>query len=506
MSAAVASSTATEGHRTIVVAALMASFMQSVALSLPNAALLYLQGTLSMADDEVGWVFTSYIAASVITMPMTRWLAGRYGRKTIYLLSIAIFALGLVLAARATTPLQFVAARIVQGAASGPLAPLSIAILLDILPPPQHARINLVWTVTLMLGILSGPSIGGWLSEYHGWSSMFYLGLPMAGFIFLAVSLSLPEKRAEQNPPFDFFGWATFMFGIIGLQMLLDRGERMEWFNSAEIWAEAIASVLGFYLYLVHVLTTKAHFLDNALFKDRNFVLSAIMYFTFGFVLLPTIALTSPMLDELLNYPADTTGYMAIPRSTAVLAALILVARAVPAWIDNRLLVSGGMVLVIYGNWWMLGYSPEMDWWPVIIAGVLQGTGLGILLPTLTKAAFSTLDAKFRPEGTAFFNLSRLYGSSIGVALVLFFFYDNTQAMHVALAKDLIPYRAAAHVAGSIAEPGLATLNDMITGQAAFVGVIDQFKVMMIAMLIVSPLALFLRKPHPADMVVGSAK
>ena len=114
MSAAVASSTAAEGRRAIVVATLMASFMQAVALSLPNAALLYLQGTLSMADDEVGWIFTSYIAASVVTMPMTRWLAGRYGRKTMYLLSIAIFALGLVLAARATTLMEFVAARIVQ--------------------------------------------------------------------------------------------------------------------------------------------------------------------------------------------------------------------------------------------------------------------------------------------------------------------------------------------------------------------------------------------------------
>jgi DHA2 family multidrug resistance protein len=497
MSATVASRTAIEGRRAIVVAVLMASFMQSVCLSLPNAALLYIQGTLSMADDEVGWVFTSYIAASVITMPMTRWLAGRYGRKTIYLLSIAIFAVGLAGAARATTPMEFVAARILQGCASGPIAPLSIAILLDILPPSQHARINLVWTVTLMAGILSGPTIGGWLSEYHDWPSMFYLVLPMAGFSFLAVSLSLPEKRAEQNPPFDFFGWATFSFGIIGLQMVLDRGERLEWFNSAEIWAEAIASVLGFYLYLVHVLTMKVHFLDNALFRDRNFVLSAIMYFVFGFVLLPTIALTSPMLDELLNYPADTTGYMAIPRSIALLGALVLVARVVPPRIDNRLLVVGGMGLVIYANWRMLGYSPEMDWWPVIIAGVLQGAGLGILLPTLTKAAFSTLDPTFRPEGTALFNLSRLYGSSIGVALVLFFFYDNTQAMHVALAKDLEPYRAAAHVTGSIAEPGLATLNDIITGQAAFVGVIDQFKVMMIAMLIVTPLVLLLRKPRP---------
>ena len=250
----------------------------------------------------------------------------------------------------------------------------------------------------------------------------------------------------------------------------------------------------------MHALTSKAHFLDKALFKDRNLVLSAIMYFAFGFVLLPTIALTSPMLDELLNYPADTTGYMAIPRSLALVGALLLTWR-VPARIDNRLLVAGGIALVIYGNWRMLGYSPEMDWRFVVEAGVVQGAGLGILLPALTKAAFSTLDPMFRPEGTVLFNLSRLYGSTIGIALVLIFFYDNTQAMHVALAKDLTPYRAAAHVTGSMAKPGLAALNDMITGQAALIGVIGQFKVMMIAMISVSPLVIFLRKPHASPEV-----
>ena len=124
------------------------------------------------------------------------------------------------------------------------------------------------------------------------------------------------------------------------------------------------------------------------------------------------------------------------------------------------------MVLVIYGNWRMLGYSPEMDWQFVVVAAVFQGAGAGRLLPALTKAAFSSLDPIFRPEGTVLFNLSRLYESTIGIAVVLTFFYDNTQAMHVALAKDLTPYRAAAHVTGSIAGSGLARLNDMITGEA----------------------------------------
>jgi DHA2 family multidrug resistance protein len=472
--------------------------MESVNISIPNAALPHIQGTLSMADDEVGWVFAAYIAAGATVMLMARWLAGRYGRKTVYLVSLTVFSLGLMLDTLATTPIRFVFARIVQGAASGPLAPLSLAILLDVLPPAHHKRIGLMWIVCFLLGISTGPSIGGWLSEYHGWHSIFYFSMPIAGFIALAMALSLPETRAAQNPPFDFFGLTLFSLGMLGLQMMPDRGERLEWFASPEIWIEAIASVLGFYLFIVHIMTTDVHFLNKALFKDRNFVLSAIMFFAVGFVLLPTLALTSPMLEALLNYPVDTTGYLTLARGVTLVGAVVLMSFA-PARIDNRLLVIVGMTLVIYANWSMLGYSPAMDWRPVVVAILFQGAGLGMLLPSLTKAAFGTLDPTFHLEGNALFSVSRAYGSAIGIAIVQIFFYINTQAMHLALAKNLAPYRTAAHVAGSIAKPGLAALNDMITQQAAVVAVIGQFKILMFAMLIVSPLVLFLRKPRPAS-------
>jgi MFS transporter, DHA2 family, multidrug resistance protein len=483
------------GRRTIAVAALLATYMEAVNISLPNAALPHIQGTLSMANDEVGWVFTAYIAAGAVVMPMARWLAGHFGRKAVYLVSLAVFSLGLVLDTLATTTLQFVLARIVQGVASGTLAPLSLAILLDLLPPERHARINLVWSVCLVLGISSGASIGGWLSEYHGWRSIFYFSLPIAGFILLSVALLLPEKKAEKDPPFDFFGLAAFSLGMIGLQMLLDRGERVEWFDSTESWVEAGAAALGFYLFVVHVVTSDFHFVNKALLRNRNFVVSAIMFFAVGFVLLPTLALTSPMLEELLDYPVDTTGYMTLARGVTLVGAVALMG-FVPGWIDNRLFIIGGLAAVAYANSLMLGYSPLMDWRLVVMATLLQGAGLGTLLPALSRAAFGTLDPKFRPEGTTLFNLSRVYGSTIGIAVVQLFFYTNTQAMHVALAKNLTPYRAAAHVVGSMAKPSLAALNGMVTQQAAVVAVIDQFKILMLAMLIVSPLVLFLRKPR----------
>ena len=245
-------------------------------------------------------------------------------------------------------------------------------------------------------------------------------------------------------------------------------------------------------------MTTDVHFLNKALFKDRNFILSAIMFFAVGFVLLPTLALTSPMLEELLDYPVDTTGYMTLARGVTLVGAVALMGFA-PARIDNRLFIFGGMAAVVYANSLMLGYSPAMDWRLVVAATLLQGTGLGMLLPSLGKVAFSALDPKFRPEGTALLSLSRVYGSTIGIAVVQIFFYSNTQAMHLALAKNLTPFRTAAHVAGSIAKPSLAALNGMITQQAAVVAAIDQFKILMLAMLIVSPLVFFLHKPRPAN-------
>jgi DHA2 family multidrug resistance protein len=505
MSTLLASDISGGGRRVIVAAVLMATFMQGANVSIPNAALSHMQGALSMADDEIGWLFTSYLVASVLAIPLTPWLAGRFGRKLILQIALVIFALGLVLDTLATSPIPLVLARIVQGAAGGTLLPLSMVVLLDVLPPARRTRVSLWLSACVLLGISCGPSIGGWLSEYHGWHSIFYFSLPMVGFIFLAVTLFLPEKKAAQPPSFDFFGFAAFSLGVAGLQMLLDRGERLEWFASTEIWAEALASALGFYIFIVHVLTMKTHFFNKGLFGDRNFVLSTIMYFAVGFVLLPTLALTSPMLEELLNYPVDTTGYMTIPRGLTLVGTLVLMG-FVPARIDNRMLVMGGLAIAAYANWRMLGYSPAMDWQAVARALLLQGVGVGISIPALTRTAFGTLDEKLRPEGSAIFNLTRLYGGTIGIAVVQIFFYGNTQAMHLALAKGLTPYRAAAHLTGRLAKPGLAALNEMITGQAAVVAVIGQFKVLLFATLIVSPLVLFLRKPSSAVKLPESAK
>jgi DHA2 family multidrug resistance protein len=499
MNAGAAGTPAAGALRTLRYAALLATYVQSVNVSIPNAVLRFIQASTSMADDQAGWIFTSYLAASAISMPVASWLAARFGVKTMYQAALILFIVGLWIATCTTTPLEFMGARIIQGVAAGIIAPLSLSIALDTLPPAQRPTFGVPYGAAVLLGIVSGPAIGGLIAEYHGWHTVFYSSIPVAAVIVGVAQCSLERKKAPTTPPFDFFGYGTFTVGMIMLQVLLDRGERMEWFESREIWIEAMTSTLAFYLFFTHVLTAKTHFLGKHLFKDRNYVLSTILFFAFGFVLLPTLALTSPMLDEILGYPPITTGGMTIPRGVGLVGTFLLMTR-MPPFIDNRLVIASGVAVVIYANWLMLGYSPLMDWTPVAVAGFVQGIGMGMLMPSITKMAFSTLSPTFRPEGTGLFNLARVYGSTLGIAIVQACFYNNTQAMHLALASHLTPYRSAVHsVTASTPLQAVGALNEMITGQAAFIAVVDQFKILMLAMVVVIPLVVFLRKPGPAN-------
>jgi DHA2 family multidrug resistance protein len=479
--------------RALPLAALATGWLQAVTISIPNAAVFHIGGAFSMQDDEVGWLFSSYITASAVTMPLMGQLAARFGRKALFQSCIALFAAGLVLATDVHTLGGFIAARILQGAASGPLAPLSLAILLDHAPPSRHPRLTLIASLSVMAGILSGPPLGGWISEHHDWRWIFWMGLPLSGWIFLATALGLEEKRSVAAP-FDWTGFGALALGFSGLQLVLDRGERLEWFASGEIRLEAFASALGFTFLLAHVLTARHHFFDKTLLRDRNFTAATAMFFAFGFVLLPTVALTSPMLEELLGYPPDTTGTMTIPRSIALLLAMALSARTT---VDNRLVILTGLALTAWANARMLAYSPLMDAWPVVAAGMLQGAGLGLLMPALSKAAFATLPPAMKPEGLAVFNLARLYGSTLGIAVVQWFLYDGTQAMHLALASAATAHRTTLYAPALLSGSGPALLNETITGQAAMVALLGQFKILMFAMILACPLALLLRKPRP---------
>jgi DHA2 family multidrug resistance protein len=315
----------------------------------------------------------------------------------------------------------------------------------------------------------------------------------------------MPETELRKSR-FDFFGFTALSLAIGALQLMLDRGQLKDWFNSTEIWVEATISGVAFYLFVVHMLTTnRPQFVSPAMFRDRNFVTGNIFIFIVGVVLFATLALLPPLLQDLLNYPVELTGFVTMPRGIGTLAAMFIVSRLMGK-IDTRLIIATGFGITALSLWQMTGFYLQMNSSLVIWSGLLQGLGTGFVFVPLAAITFATLSPKFRNEGTAMFSLVRNVGSSIGISAVETLLVRNTQVMHARLAEHLTPYNDALHGQSLSTVHGLARLNQSVSGQAAMIAYNDDFKLMMLLTLCAIPLILVLSgaKPKPgAEPVIA---
>jgi DHA2 family multidrug resistance protein len=231
----------------ITISIMLAPIMQGVDTTIANVALPHMQGSLSASQDQIAWVLTSYIVAAAIMTPLTGWLAGRFGIKYVFLISVAGFTLASALCGIATSLAQLVIYRVLQGVCGAALVPLSQSVLLQINPPERHARAMAVWGTGTILGPVIGPALGGWLTDDYNWRWVFYINLPVGALATLGILIFIRETRRAHREPFDFFGFATLSLAIGALQLMLDRGELKDWFSSTEIWISATIAGLGLY-------------------------------------------------------------------------------------------------------------------------------------------------------------------------------------------------------------------------------------------------------------------
>jgi DHA2 family multidrug resistance protein len=349
------------------------------------------------------------------------------------------------------------------------------------------------------MGPILGPALVGWLTENYSWRWVFYINLPIGILAFLGMFFTLPENRNLQGSRFDFLGFGSLALAIAGLQIMLDRGQLLDWFASREIVVETVIAGLAFYIFLVHTFSFAKPFLNPALFKDRNFVASNIFIFMVGVVLFATLALLPPMLQNQMQYPVVLTGLVTAPRGFGTLFGMAIVGRLVTR-IDPRLIMAAGLVLTSLSLWEMTQFSLLMNSWPVMVSGVIQGFALGLVYVPLSTIAFTTLPANLRNEGTAIFNLLRNVGSSIGISVVMFLLTQNTQRLHASMGDRITPYNmpnnpaaTAAHVSTRTLQ-GLDGLNAMITNQATMVGYIDDFRLMMLMTLASIPFLFLIKR------------
>jgi MFS transporter, DHA2 family, multidrug resistance protein len=298
---------------------------------------------------------------------------------------------------------------------------------------------------------------------------------------------------------FDFLGFAALSLAIGSFQLILDRGQLLDWFSSREIVIEAIIAGTSFYIFLVHILSSRHPFVSPALFKDRNYVGANVFLFLFGVVLFATLALLPPLLQTRLNYPVITTGLVMAPRGLGMILGMFIVGRLVPRY-DARIVMAMGMVLSVYSLWQMTQFSLQMDSWPVMTAGFTQGLGVGAVNVCLSVLGFVTLPAALRNEATSIFNLIRSTGGAIGISVMVFLLTQNTQRLHAALGEHVTPYNMhgnmaamSAHVGAHTAQ-GMMMLDRFITNQSQMVAYIDDFRLMMILTLLTFPFLLIFRR------------
>ncbi len=492
--------TAGTNRAAITACVILATIMQALDTTIANIALPYIQGSVSASQDQINWVLTSYIVAAAIMTPPTGYLAGRFGRKRLFLAAVVGFTVASMLCGMAQSLVQIVLFRILQGMFGAALVPLSQSVLLDVYPKERQGFAMALFGVAVMVGPILGPVLGGWLTENYTWRWVFYINLPIGAVAFLGITTFLPETGQNVGAKLDWFGFGTLSLAIGALQVLLDRGEQLDWFGSGEIWIEAIVAAAAFYLFFVHTFTAGEPFVRPVLFRDRNFAAGTLFIAIVGISYLASLALLTPYLQNLMNYPIVTAGLVMGPRGIGTMAAMMIVGRLVGR-VDTRLLLAIGLSLTACGLYQMTSWTPDVSQATIIGNGMIQGAGLGFMFVPLSTVTLSTLPPEQRTEGAGLYNLSRNIGSSVGISAVTSLLTQNTQAnhadivQHVTAVNRVFENPAIAQFWNPATDVGRAALDAMITRQAEIIAYIDDFKLMMIVTLAAIPLLIVFKKP-----------
>ena len=481
----------------LTVCVMMATIMQALDTTIANVALPYMQGSLSTTQDQVNWVLTSYIVAAAIMTSPLGWTAMRFGRKKLFIVCAAGFTVASMLCGIAQTIEQMVAFRLLQGVFGAALVPLSQAVMLDIYPPEKRGSAMAIWGMGVMLGPIMGPTLGGYLTDAYTWRWVFFVNLPFGILTVLGLGAFLRETPTRKDVPFSWFGFLTLSLGIGALQMMLDRGQEQNWFESNEIIIEATLSVIGFYFFLADALTGNRPFIPLRIFRDWNFSIALIFMFLIGIILLATMALVTPYIQNLMGYPVLTSGYLLGTRGIGTFFAMMAVGR-LSGKVDNRLLVFLGLSLATFTLFLMTGWTPEEPAWIVALDSVGQGVGLGLVFVPLNTIAFATLPGEIRTDGAALWTLIRNLGSSVGISLVIAGLTQDMAKYHAHLAEFISPFNDGLKmpdVAGKLTTmgQGLAALEGMVTQQAAVLAYSHAFLTMTFVSLAAFPLLALIR-------------
>jgi len=362
---------------------------------------------------------------------------------------------------------------------------LSQSVLLDAYSLQERGSAMAIWGVGVMLGPIMGPTLGAWLTDNYSWHWVFLINLPIGVITVIGMVLFMDETKRHEHLRFDWFGFLALAVGI-------------GWFGASEIWVEMIVSIVGFYYFFAHSLTTPEPFVRFELFKDRNFVSGCVFMVVIGVVLFGTMALVTPFMQNLLGFPIQTAGLLLGTRGVGTLLTMMVAPRLMQMF-STRYLILAGLLLTGGTLYYMTGFSLDVTQRMIVVTNIVQGIGLGLLFVPITTAAFLTLPGDLRNGGTSILTLVRNIGSSIGISMVIANLTDKTIEMHARIVEGVTPFNNALQmpdVAMSLdvnTDLGRAMLDGIVTQQAEMIAYLNDFKLLMILTLGMIPLVLIIR-------------
>jgi len=505
----------------IAVTVTLATFMEVLDTSIANVALPHIAGSLSAGQDESTWVLTSYLVSNAIVLPLSGWLSSIMGRKNFYMSCVALFTISSFLCGLAPNLATLIVCRVLQGAGGGGLQPSEQAILADTFPPAKRGMAFAVYGVAVVTAPAIGPTLGGWITDNFTWRWIFFINIPVGIISILLTSRLIQDppyfkRRKLSETTIDYIGLGFVALGLGTLQVVLDKGQRDDWFESHFIVTLSVIAAVSLLFVIFWEWHHKDPIIDLHLFRDRTFGISNLLMFMLGFALLGSTLLLPLFMQTLLGYTAEQAGLALMPGGFTIMLLLPLVgfllSRHSPRW-----LLVFGLTMLSASLVHMTSFDLQIDFHTAVFARVLQAAGMAFLFVPINTAAYAYLPREKNNAASGLMNLARNIGGSVGISLVTTLLDRRGQVHLNYLSRHLSASNPAfqsmmqgatqgmrAHGANSVfaTQQAYAMIEGTVQRQATMLAYIDDFRLLGFAILAMVPLVFLMKKGKPGAMAV----
>lgn len=492
---------------------MLATFMEVLDTSIANVALPHIAGNLSATVDESTWVLTSYLVSNAIVLPLSGWFSMMFGRKRFYIACVILFAVSSLLCGFAPNLGFLVICRILQGAGGGALQPLSQSILVESFPPQKRGMAMAMYGMGVVVAPIIGPTLGGWITDNYSWRWIFLINIPV-GFLsvflstFLITDSAHQVERKAKGIQIDYIGLGLIILGLGSLQVILDRGQRLDWFESGEIRFLSVVCVISLLVAIVWEWYHEHPVVDLHLFKSIDFSLAVFLMYALGFVLYGSTILLPLFMQTMMGYSAMQSGMVMSPGSILTLLSMpvvgILITRTQP-----RFLVAFGFFIGAVGLWMMAQFNLQISFLDAVWARAVLSASLGFLFVPINTVAFSYVQKGKNDSASGLLNLARNLGGSFGISIVMTLLFRNAQTHQNNLVGHATPYdtiyrqyyNSAVEILTSRGQDlWTATLQakgliyGLIIRQANMLAFLDNFRLLAVVFICMIPLIFLMKK------------